>query len=73
MAIRAWWGLSADELAALKERLERLKAVLHPQIPRLGEQLPAEVVAGRCASGSVGAPTKTRSRPAKSGTGFWFW
>ena len=34
-------GLSADELA-LQERLERLKAVLHPQIPRLGEQLPAE-------------------------------
>ncbi|MEL0265605.1 MAG: protein kinase [Synechococcus sp.] len=42
VAVRAWWGLSAEELAALQQRLERLKAVLHPQIPRLGEQLPAE-------------------------------
>ena len=42
VAIRSWWGLSAEELAALQQRLERLKAVLHPQIPRLGEQLPAE-------------------------------
>ncbi len=41
VAIRAWWGLSAEEVAALHQRLERLKAVLHPQIPRLGEQLPA--------------------------------
>ncbi|MGB1002257.1 MAG: protein kinase domain-containing protein, partial [Prochlorococcaceae cyanobacterium] len=42
VAIRAWWGLTDEELAALQQRLERLKAVLHPQIPRLGEQLPAE-------------------------------
>ncbi|MFL2672458.1 MAG: protein kinase domain-containing protein, partial [Prochlorococcaceae cyanobacterium] len=42
VAIRAWWGLSADQFTALQERLERLKALLHPQIPRLGEQLPAE-------------------------------
>ena len=42
VAIRSWWGLTAEELSALQQRLERLKAVLHPQIPRLGEQLPAE-------------------------------
>ena len=42
VAIRAWWGLTDEELAALQQRLERLKAVLHPQIPRLGEQLPAD-------------------------------
>ena len=42
VAIRAWWGLPAEELTALEERLDLLKAVLHPQIPRLGMFLPAE-------------------------------
>ena len=42
VAIRAWWGLSAEELSGLQQRLELLKAVLHPQIPRLGVLLPAE-------------------------------
>ena len=32
VAIRAWWGLPAEELTALQERLDLLKAVLHPQV-----------------------------------------
>ena len=74
VAIRAWWGLSADELAALQERLERLKAVLHPQIPRLGEQLPAE---GGCWQVREWISGRTyqdllQARQERQ-LGFWFW
>lgn len=42
VALRAWWGLDSGGVLALRQRLERLQGVLHPQVPRLGALLPAD-------------------------------
>lgn len=42
VALRAWWGLDTAGVLALRQRLERLQGVLHPQVPRLGALLPAD-------------------------------
>ncbi len=42
VAIRGWAHLSAPKLLLLRQRLERLQGVLHPQVPRLGALIPEE-------------------------------
>mgnify|MGYP003334141266 FL=1 len=39
VALRVWWDLAGEEQAELRRGLERLQAVYHPQIPRLGAVL----------------------------------
>lgn len=39
VAIRGWWDLSLVQQLRLRQRLEKLQAVLHPQVPRLGALL----------------------------------
>jgi serine/threonine-protein kinase len=39
VALRVWWDLGGEEQAELRRGLERLQAVYHPQIPRLGAVL----------------------------------
>ena len=74
VAIRAWWGLSAEELAPLQQRLDRLKAVLHPQIPRLGEQLPAEGGCWQVREWISGAHLpRPAAGPPRAAACVWFW
>ncbi len=42
VAIRGWGDLNEQKLLLLRQRLERLQGVLHPQVPRLGALIPAE-------------------------------
>jgi serine/threonine-protein kinase len=42
VAIRGWSGLSEARLVLLRQRLERLQRVLHPQVPRLGALISVE-------------------------------